>query len=188
MIWKVQGPGFPSPTIVATGTPAHTRAFATLGSYTLTCEVTAGTNFIKPLRTGPNRDTATWQINALAVPEVSGAASPPLRVQKSGTRVTLTFANAGATRYNLYVSKTAGTAPFRVASSANGKKACVLSGVTSAGAGLLQAANVDLDTGITGTKRILYFLVTADNGPATEGSLGKRTGGVERTADSYCAR
>lgn len=58
--WKLQGPGFPVPTTVATGVDSHTRTYSPSGTYTLTSEVIADTNFIKPPKNGPNVDTATF--------------------------------------------------------------------------------------------------------------------------------
>jgi hypothetical protein len=47
---------------------------------------------------------------------------------------------------------------------------------------MLEAADVDLDAGITGDTTLLFFLVRADNGPGVEGPLGE-----ERTADAACS-
>ncbi|MBI1952065.1 MAG: hypothetical protein HYS34_11970, partial [Acidobacteria bacterium] len=63
--WRIQGPGFPAPTTVATGTTSYSHTFTAVGSYTLTCEVVADTNFIKPARKGANLDVVTWKIDAV---------------------------------------------------------------------------------------------------------------------------
>jgi|GEM_PF-3492012 len=63
--WKLQGPGFPTPTVVATGVTSHSRSFSTIGTYTLTCEVVADTNFVKPSKYGGNMDVATWSVEAV---------------------------------------------------------------------------------------------------------------------------
>jgi hypothetical protein len=92
MTWRVEGPGLPTPTTIATGSPALTRPFTEPGTYTLTCEVIADTNFVKPERTDANSDTASWSVSVFATAEVSGGAgAPPLTVAKAGTNVTLQF-------------------------------------------------------------------------------------------------
>lgn len=185
--WQLQGPGFPVPTTIATGTPTLTRSFADLGTYTLTCEVIADTNFVKPAKTGANRDVATWTVNVTTVAEVSGrATSPQLKVTRAGSAVDLTFEDTGATHYNVYVSNQAATAPFHVANAANGKKDCAVA-TTPAGTGLRRVAGYDPGAGITGPKGLLFILVTADNGAGTEGSLGAASNGTTRSADAYCA-
>lgn len=65
LTWKLQGPGYPAPTVVATGVQSHTRAFAAAGDYTLTCEVAADTNFILPPKYGANVDVASWSVYAV---------------------------------------------------------------------------------------------------------------------------
>ncbi len=185
--WQLQGPGFPTPTTIATGTPTLTRSFTDLGTYTLTCEVIADTNFVKPAKTGANRDVATWTVNVTTDAEVSGhAASPQLTVARAGAGVDLTFEDVGATHYNVYVSNQASTAPFRVANAANGKKDCAVA-TTSPGPGLRRIAGYDPNAGISGPKGLLFILVTADNGAGTEGSLGVTSSGGTRSADGYCA-
>lgn len=63
LIWQIQGPGYPTPTTVASGTADYSHTFASSGVYTLTCEVIADTNFVKPSKTGANRDLSTWTVN-----------------------------------------------------------------------------------------------------------------------------
>lgn len=185
--WRLEGPGFPPGTIIATGSPALTRSFTEPGTYTLTCEVIADTNFVKPAKTGANRDVAIWSVVVFATAEVSGeAGSPPLTVARAGTNVTLRFQDVAAARYNVYVSNSPTTSPFQVSDPSNGKKNCAVA-VTPAGAGSLEVADYDPEAGITGDRSLLFILVTADNGAGTEGTLGQKSGAV-RTADSYCSR
>jgi len=184
--WQLEGPGFPVPSTVATDVPALTRSFVDPGTYTLTCEVVADTNFVKPEKTGANRDVASWSVSVFGTVEVSGAAGAPLlTLGKAGANVNLQFEDVAAAAYNVYVSSSATTSSFRVADPANGKKDCAIA-VTPAGAGLLQVTDYDPDAGITGDRSQLFILVTADNGAGTEASLGTRSGGL-RTADAYCA-
>lgn len=185
--WKLQGPGFPTPTTIATGTTSLTRSFTDGGTYTLSCEVIADTNFIKPSRTGANRDVTNWTIEASAIREVSGSSAPVLKVSKAGTKLDLQFEDVGADRYNIYVSTKPSTTPFQVSSPALGKRDCNVA-VSSAGPGLLQVKNYDAGAGITGSPALLSILITADNGSGTEGPLGTQSAGPSRTADAYCAR
>jgi hypothetical protein len=184
--WQLQGPGFPIPTTVSVDGPAYTRAFQAPGNYALTLELIADTNFIKKQRNGPNRDVATWYILATEVPEVSSDPIRELMLTKNGANVDMTFEDVGSTRYDLYVSTAPGTSPFAVASAQSGKKDCGLAGVATAGPGLLGVTNYDLGAGITGDTGLLCVLVTADNGPGTEGTLGHASNGAPRTADAGC--
>ncbi len=70
--WTLHGPGFPVPTTVATGTEAHTRSFALPGTYTLTCQIIADTNLVKPVKNGANVDTASWTVNVYDIGESCG--------------------------------------------------------------------------------------------------------------------
>jgi hypothetical protein len=184
--WQLEGPGFPVPTTIASGLPALTHSFAEPGTYTLTCEVVADTNFIKPEKTDANRDVASWSVSVFGTVEVSGAAgAPPLTLAKSGPNVNLQFEDVGAARYNVYVSNSATTSLFLVADPATGKKDCVVA-TTPADAGLLEVTDYDPDAGLTGDRSQLFILVTADSGAGTEASLGVSFGGL-RAADAYCA-
>jgi hypothetical protein len=187
-VWTLQGPGFPTPTTVATGSPAYSGAFPQTGQYTLVCEVIADTNFVKPQKTGANRDTATWVVNVTGVPEVSSSGGHLLAVAPNGNAIDLRLENTGSLHYNLYVSNKPGTAPFKVGASADGKRACDLPGLADTGNGYLQLSGYSLEGGITGPTNALFFLVTADNGPGTEGPLGAASNGTARSADQYCAR
>jgi hypothetical protein len=60
--WKVQGPSDPAPVTVATGVTTYARTFATAGAYTVSCDVEADANFVKPARTGANLDRASWTV------------------------------------------------------------------------------------------------------------------------------
>jgi hypothetical protein len=128
----------------------------------------------------------TWTIFAVPVPEVLAPRLCDPRLE-NGANVDIRFADTGSSRYNLYVSKTPSTHPFHVASPA-GKKECALSGLVSVGGGMKELQNYDLDAGLSvppGT--VLYILVTADNGPGTEGTPGTDSAGADRTTDSSCA-
>ena len=65
-VWQLEGPGYPTPTTVATGSASYERAFTEVGTYYLTCRVTADTNFIKPSKNGANEDVATWSVEVAA--------------------------------------------------------------------------------------------------------------------------
>ena len=118
-------------------------------------------------------------------PEVSAGAASPLRAAKHGDLADLSFEDAGATRYNLYVSNGPSGHPLRVLNAANGKKTCALTGLLSSG-GRLTLQNADLSAGITGPGNVLYFLISGDNGTGTEGPLGHDALGEELGADTAC--
>jgi len=136
-------------------------------------------------------DVAAGTCAAAAPPEVSGIPDHRLKAAKNTdpALVDLRFEEVGASHYQVYVSKTAATAPFLVTNPAEGDALCSLSGWTGPDAeGMLTLTGVDLDAGLTGEAPALFFLVTGDNGFAAEGPLGFATGPVVRTADSYCNR
>jgi hypothetical protein len=188
LTWQLQGPGFPTPTTIATGSPLLTRSFTDPGEYTLSCEVIADTNFIKPVKTAANRDVTSWTVSAAAIAEVSsGPGAPQLTVTKTGSTVTLTFQDVGANSYNVYVSNTPNTGPFKVANAATGKKDCAVA-VTTSAPGVLQVNSYNPDAGISGDRSLLSILVTADNGASTEATLGLDSSGGVRAADAYCNR
>jgi len=63
--WSLQGPGFPTPTVVATGVTTYTPTLSVPGDYTLTCLVVADTNFIKPVKNSANVDQVVWAVHAV---------------------------------------------------------------------------------------------------------------------------
>ena len=63
IVWTIQGPGFPRPTIIAGGIPTLDYTFTRPGSFTLTCDVLADANFVKSEKTGPNHDVVTWNVD-----------------------------------------------------------------------------------------------------------------------------
>ena len=122
---------------------------------------------------------------AQRAPEASGGAASPLRAVKVGSLTDISFEDVGAAHYNLYVSTSPSGHPFKVLSATMGKRACSLAGLISSG-GRLILQNADLASGITGPTTVLYFLVSADNGPGTESPLGRDALGQETTADTAC--
>ena len=131
----------------------------------------------------------TWTgTSCLAVPEVSGDTTHALKAVKNGDNVDINFQDVGASHYQIYVSNSPNTSSFKVANSADGKDDCSFSGWTSQSGGMFQVTNYSLESGITGSTNVLYFLITADNGSGTEGPLGYATGPTARTADAYCNR
>jgi fibronectin type 3 domain-containing protein len=124
---------------------------------------------------------------SVAVPEVSDDAAHPLLVHKNGGGVEIRFEDVGASHYQAYVSTQAASGPFLV-NAPNGRTDCGLDGWIPAPGGMLSIDGYDLQGSIPGNPSTLFLLVTADNGPGSEGSLGHQTGGTERTAESYCRR
>jgi photosystem II stability/assembly factor-like uncharacterized protein len=117
--------------------------------------------------------------------EISSDPSSPLRIAKAGSLADVSFEDGGAARYNLYVSKSPSGHPFKVLNAASGKRSCALSGLLSSG-GRLTLQSADLSSGITGSTNVLYVLVSADNGPGTEGPLGRDGLGESLSADTAC--
>lgn len=118
-------------------------------------------------------------------PEISGDSASPLTASKAGSLTDISFEDVGAARYNLYISTSPSGHPFKVLSASLGKHTCAIAGLVSSG-GRLVLQNADLAAGITGPYSVLYFLVSADNGPGTEGPLGFDSLGGAITADSAC--
>ncbi|MBP7149203.1 MAG: hypothetical protein KBD01_16865 [Acidobacteria bacterium] len=185
--WTRQGPSDPAPVTVATNVPQYSGAFAQPGDHVVGCEVVADTNFVKPSRTGANRDVVAWTVHATPIPEVSAAAGPPMTVvRRADGRLDLAFADVGALHYNLYVSRAAGTHSFEVGAPDRGKVDCDVATMGAGGVRMVQ--DYDADAGLAGDPSLLFLLVTADNGPATETTLGADSAGLERTATASCAR
>jgi len=119
--------------------------------------------------------------------EVSGSANHHLKAYKNGSATDIVFEDVTASHYQVYVSNSPNTSAFQVADAAYGKRDCAWAGWTAdAESGMLRMSLVDLENGITGSTQVLYFLVTADNGFGTEGTLGVNSSGTTRTADTYC--
>ena len=59
------------------------------------------------------------------------SAASPLRLAKSGSLSDLTFEDAGAARYNLYVSNRPSGHPFKVLSPSFGEGTCSLAGLVA---------------------------------------------------------
>ena len=60
--WKVRGPSDPTPVTVATGVTSYQKTFPSVGAYSVTAEVEADVNFVKPAKAGSNLDRATWDV------------------------------------------------------------------------------------------------------------------------------
>jgi hypothetical protein len=106
--WSVQGPGFPGKTVVATDTESHTQTFFQEGIYTLSVEVIADTNFIKPSEYDANVDTVAWTIVStfiLPPPEVSSEIGNPLYFADKTTLWWEEASGLGVDSYNLYRSE-----------------------------------------------------------------------------------
>jgi hypothetical protein len=117
--------------------------------------------------------------------EVSDDPPHLLRLDRNGSFVDLLFEDLAAASYNVYVSTTASGGLLDV-TGAEGKRSC---GVAHAGApgGMRLSSAYPVESGITTPSDIYYIVVTADNGPTTEGTLGYRSSGAERSATAYCA-
>jgi len=170
--WRIQGPGFPSPTIVATDTTSYAHSFTEIGQYTVSAEVIADTNFIKPIRYDANVDTIGWQVQvteALLPPEISGPGHAPFRFTNKFTVWWEEASQIGADSYNLYrgdVSALAG----------GDYGACLESGLTYPSTTVAEDPPSD---------SCWTYLIAGFNN-AGEGPLGADAEGVQRTPGSPC--
>jgi hypothetical protein len=134
-----------------------------------------------------NPGCSTGSASCGRAPEVSSDSSHPLKAFRNGDNVDLQFEDVGAAHYQIYVSTSPATDPFAV-TPPDGRKDCQFTGWASGPEGMFNLMDYDLQGEIPGSPVVLYFLVTADNGPGSEGPLGYRTGPAERTAQQYCRR
>jgi hypothetical protein len=101
--WTVRGPGG---TVTTQNVTSLQHTFASPGSYTMTCEVIADTNFVKKEKYGVNRDLADWTVTAVAFP-VPLEVSPPvsfdaLRFTAADALVWQDRSASGSSAFNLY--------------------------------------------------------------------------------------
>src|SRR5262245_21094297 len=175
LTWEIQGPGFPAPTVVASGSAAHGQVFATAGQYTLTCQVTADTNFVKPDKNGTNLDVATWTVDVMFVPpalpsEVSppGALEPLIFLDPA----TLHWEDASvnhAASFNLYRGSIAGL-------HSGDYGACLQAGIGDTST---------TEAGVPQPQEAWFYLVTARNSVG-EGTLGVNSSGAPRANTTSC--
>ena len=174
------------------GTVADASGVTTSGqaTTTFTAGTVAGINGASSTVDGQTVHTVTVYEN---MPEVSANSSGyPIMVTVNGTDpdlVDIQFQDVGALNYNVYVSNSRATHPFVVGDPATGNRQCNVAGVVAGAAGYKKAEGVSLESGITGSTSVLYFLITADdNVMSSEGPMGFDSAAVERTPDSYCNR
>ncbi|HPR63721.1 MAG TPA: hypothetical protein PK014_05815 [Thermoanaerobaculia bacterium] len=122
------------------------------------------------------------------VPEVSDDALHYLKVTKNGSLVDLLFEAVGVGYYQIYISTLPSTSSFQVSDPTVGRTDCLFRGWKPDQNGMLRYDGYDLEEGLTGSTETLFFLITADAGAGTEGSLGFDSTPLERSADSYCSR
>jgi len=173
--WTLSGPGVPPDTVLASGPAPHlTHAFPAPGTYALTAQVVADTNFVKPSKYGANVDTANWTVEVAALPpapEVSppGAAAP-LAFADPSTVVWQDAGAAGVLAYNLYRGSLAGLPTGSYG-------ACLF--------GALPAAQATLGPEVPAAGAGWTYLVSGEN-PLSEGSLGQSSAGLPRLPDAPC--
>lgn len=174
------------------GTVADASGVTSAGqaTTTFTAGTVAGINGASATVDGQTVHTVTVYEN---MPEVSANSSGyPVMVKVNGTDpdlVDIEFQDIGALNYNVYVSNSRVTHPFIVGDPATGNKQCNIAGVVAGAAGYKKTEGASLETGITGSTTVLYFLVTADdNVMSSEGPLGFDSAAVERAANGYCNR
>ncbi len=129
--------------------------------------------------------STTCSCSSIVLGEVSDDPARLLQVAPAGALVNLTFENIGAPNYNVYVSTAPATQPFQV-DSGIGKRDCDVPWTPVLG-GKATVQNYDLEAGLVSADLYL-ILVTGDNGPPTEGTLGFTSSSGERSATSRCAK
>lgn len=98
IVWTLQGPGLPGITAIAGGSPTLDWTFTRPGSFILTCEVIADTNFVKPEKFGANRDAVTWNVDVCCceqAPAFAGLLSATDLDPCAATGIELLFDPAG---------------------------------------------------------------------------------------------
>lgn len=171
--WSIQGPTDPEPVVVAAGGTEYVHTFEDAGVFTVTCRVTADTNFIKPAKYGANVDEAVWLVDVAVL-------AAPLEVSAPGSAQPLVFtgaqslawedaSNLGAWSYNLY----------------RGDLAALASGEYGLcyRAALESSETDDGEAPPTGAVR--FYLVSGAN-PVGEGPLGRDSGGLLRVPAAPC--
>ena len=129
--WQVQGPLDAAPVTVASETATYDHLFAESGFYSVTCQVVADTNFIKPQRYGENRDVSTWEIFATATGGDIGTAVASFDVTSyiPGQPVKVTIAVTPGESTQSYVIEDEPPSGWTVAGIDNGGQFDALNGV-----------------------------------------------------------
>jgi hypothetical protein len=170
--WSLTTPGSPVPTLVAQDTASHAQEFLEEGTHTLTAEVIADTNFVKPARYGANRDVFSWEIEVTAAfppSEVSAPGSDPLLFFSAMRLEWQDAAALGASAYNLYRGELNALGQGNYGS-------CLLPNI---------AQNFSFILGAPPPEAAWFYLVTARNS-AGEGSLGQDSAGAGRSNGAPC--
>jgi len=175
--WTLDG----SPVAGATSA-AFSATSLVAGTHDYNCRVTG--SGCSGYTEDPQAVAVTWS-DCAAPPEVSGDAAHHLKATRNAGWVNLDFEDVGAAHYQIYVSNSPVTSDFRVSDPLYGNKDCSWSGWADGGE-MLAVSGLTLETGITGSTAVLYFLVTGDNGAGAEGPLGLSSDGAPRTADGTC--
>lgn len=169
--WSVTPPGG-SPVAVASGTAELIHTFSVEGTHTVTCEVIADTNFVKPSRYGANRDVVNWAVDVAPL-------APPAEVSSPGSDHPLRFVDGatlswealqGASAYNLYRGAISLPAP------GDSGGACLQPNLGTPSA-------ADASTPPPGDG---WFYLAAARNAAGEGPLGHGTDGLPRQPASSC--
>ena len=171
--WQIQGPGTPTPTTVAAGSPAHFRTFDLPGDYVLTVKVIADANLIKPAKYGPNVDVATWNVHVTLGP-------PPLEVSPPGAAQPLVFSDDstlvwedGATNHSATFNLYRGSIPDLLQGSLG---ACLASNLPTSTASDPTAPGIDE----------AWFYLVAGKTAGAIGPLGQDSTGNARGSGASC--
>lgn len=104
--WTKKGPSDAAPRVVATGSTSLPTLFGEAGKWTVTCEVNAASNFVKPEKAGANVESVSWSVTAKTPGrprEVSPPGTPePLRFTSRTGLTWESAASSGSLRFNAY--------------------------------------------------------------------------------------
>jgi len=157
------------------------------GAYSYSDNLSFTTLSIGDAGSGSGCDTHNALCGSL-VPEVSGDASHHLKALKNGQNVDIFFEDLALSSYHIYVSAFPQTDSFQVDDYSYGQPRCSITGWVPSQNGMLLLEDFDLEGDIYGDTSKLFFLMSADAGIMTEGSLGFASSGTERDANDTCKR
>lgn len=169
--WRVDAPSTPE-MVVASGTEMLNYTFTEAGQHSVSVEVIADTNFIKPSRYGGNVDVAGWVVFVASVQlpgEISATGLNPFYFQDKDTVWWEEASGIGVDEYNVY------RGDLTSLSSGNAGD-CLLAGLTFPSTDIVELPPI-------GTT---WFYLVAGVNAAGEGPLGSSSSGAPRVPGTPC--